>query len=128
MTLTDILIDIQQRETGAPVASDVATQLRELAVEFGVEGNPCWLLPIFEAVQQGRVVLPPVFFERENSDPYSFLGEVEALLGWKSEDEGESQQIDFPRLGWRVYISNESHSPITGRGGSQYQVTPLQPH
>jgi hypothetical protein len=62
----------------------------------------------------------------ENSDPYSYLGEVEALLGWKYEDEGECQLIEFPKLGWRIYISNETHSPTTGRAGSEYQVTALQ--
>jgi hypothetical protein len=50
VTITDILIDIQQREAGAPLASDVKAQLHELAVEFGVENNPRWLLPMFEAV------------------------------------------------------------------------------
>jgi hypothetical protein len=39
---------------------------------------------------------------------------------------GEYESIEFPKLGWRIYISNESHSPTTGRGGSMYQVTALQ--
>jgi hypothetical protein len=126
VTITDILIDIQQHETGAPLDSDVTTQLRELAVEFGVEDNPGWLLPIFEAVRNSHAILSPVFFEKESSDPSSYLAEVEALLKWKYEDEGEYESIEFPKLGWRIYISNESHSPTTGRGGSTYQVTALQ--
>jgi hypothetical protein len=76
-------------------------------------------------VEQGREVLSPVFFERENSDAYSYLVEVAELLKWKAEFEGEYEVIEFPGIGWRIYISNESSSPITGRGGSEYRVTRL---
>jgi hypothetical protein len=128
VTLTDTLIEIQQREHGAPLAAGVIAELRELALEFGVEDNPRWLLPIFRAVQEGHAVSPPVFFEREGSDPHSYLAEVAALLQWKYESEGEYNLIDFPVLGWRIYISHESRSPITGGGGSEFQVTPLPAH
>jgi hypothetical protein len=49
------------------------------------------------------------------------------LLRWKYESEGEYNLIEFPKLGWRIYISNETSSPTTGRGGSEYEVTPLKP-
>ena len=124
--LTDILIDIQQRETGVPLAGDVATELRELADTYSVEDDPRFLLPIFAAVQQDRAISPPVFFEFEGSDPHSYLAEAAELLRWNFESEGEYTQIEFPNLGWRVYISHESRSPVTGRGGSDYEVTPLQ--
>lgn len=125
--LTDILIDIQQRETGAPVAAERVAELRQLAEEFGVEDKPPWLLSMFKAVQQGQVVSPPIFFELEDSDPYSYLAEVAPLLRWKYESEGEYNLIEFPKLGWRIYISNETSSPTTGSGGSEYEVTPLNP-
>jgi len=122
--LTDILIDIQQRERGAPLAPELILELRELAREFGVEEGPPWLLSMFLAVQHGRAVDPPVFFEFEGSDPYSYLAEVASLLGWKYESEGEYNNIEFPKLGWRIYISNEASSP-TGKSGSKYDVAPL---
>jgi hypothetical protein len=125
MTITDILIEIQQRETGSPLAADVQKELRDLALEFGVEGNPRWLLPVFEAVQSGRAVSPPVFFERDDSDTHSYLAEVRILLRWKAVNEGEYELIDFPNLGWRVYLGHESASPTNGVSGSEYQVTPL---
>jgi hypothetical protein len=128
MTITDILIDIQQRETGLPLAPDAQKELRDLAVEFGVEDNPRWLLPVFEAVRLGRTVSPPVFFERDNSDTHSYLAEVRVLLRWKAVNEGEYELIDFPNLGWRIYLGHESASPITGKSGSEYQVTSLPAH
>jgi len=125
MALTDVLIGIHQRETGAPLSPDMIDELRELAETYNVDTHPGWLLPIFEAVEQGREVSPPIFFEREDSDPYSYLVEVAGLLGWKAEFEGEYEQIDLPVLGWRIYICNEARSPTTGRGGSTYQITRL---
>lgn len=125
MGLIDVLLRIQQRETRAPLAASVVSEMHELADTYHIDNDPGWLLPIFEAVEQGREIFPSVFFERENSDAYSFLVEVSELLKWKAEFEGEHELIEFPELGWRIYISNESHSPITGRGGSEYQVTHL---
>jgi hypothetical protein len=124
--LTDILIDIQQRETGAPIPKERVAELRELAAEFAVEDKPPWLLSMFKAVQQGQAVSSPVFFERENSDPYSYMGEAAELLGWKYGNEGEYEVVEFTNLGWRIYISNEASSP-TGKSGSKYVVTPLRP-
>lgn len=63
VTLTDILIDIQQREAGASLAPNVVTQ-RELAVEFGVEDNPRWLLPIFKVVPETFLRRPAQFSDR----------------------------------------------------------------
>lgn len=123
--LTDILLDIQQRETGGLVPAECRVELHQLAEEFHVEDRPPWLISMFKAVQQGQAVSPPVFFEFEDSDPYSYLAEVASLLRWKYESEGEYNQIEFPNLGWRIYISNEASSPITGRGGSTYEVMRL---
>lgn len=127
VTLTDIVIDIQQRETGAPLAADVVAELRELATDYGVEGDPRWLLPVFAAVQHGQAISSPVFFERESSDPHSYLFEIATLLRWRFEHPGEYDAIEFPKLGWRIHLSHEAISPATGRGGSAYQVTPLSP-
>lgn len=123
--LTDILIDIQQRETGTPLTAECVAELRELAREFHVEDGPPWLLSMFQAVQRGHAVSPPQFFDRENSDPYSYMGEVAELLSWEYENEGEYEIIAFPKLGWRIYISNEASSP-TGQAGSKYDVAPLK--
>jgi hypothetical protein len=123
--LTDIVIDIQQRETGSSLASGLVTELRELADTYGVDGSPYWLLPIFSAVQRGRIISPPVYFERESSDPYSYLFELAMLLNWKFEHPGEYEAIEFPRLGWQIYLCHETYSPTTGAAGSSYEVTPL---
>ena len=128
MPLTDIVIEIQQRETGAPLANDLVAELRELADTYGVEDDPRWLLPVFTAVQQGHTILEPVFIECESSDPDSYLFELAVLLQWKFEHPGEYDAIEFPRLGWRIYLSREARSLTTGRGGSTYKVTPLRPH
>jgi len=124
--LTDIVVDIQQRETGAQLASDLVTELRELADTYGVEDNPRWLLPIFAAVQQGHAISPPVFFQRESSDPHSYLFELALLLHWNFDHPGEYDAIELPRLGWRIYLCHETHSPVTGVSGSSYEVTRLE--
>lgn len=125
MQLTDIIVDIQQRETGAPLAGELVAELRELADTYGVDENPRWLLPIFSAVQQGHAVSPPIFFEREGSDPHSYLFELAMLLHWRFEHPGEYDAIEFPRLGWRIYLCHETHSATTGVAGSSYEVTRL---
>ena len=122
--LTDIIVDIQQRESGASLGEEVITQLREIADTYDVDRNPRWLEPIFNAVQHGRAISPPIFFEFENSDPHSFLAEAAELLHWHFESEGEYTLIAFPRLGWRIYISNEASSP-SGKSGSKYDVAPI---
>ena len=124
--LTDILVDIQQRETGVPLPPERLTELRELAAEFGVENEPPWLLSMFKAVQHGQAVSSPVFFHSE-SNPYSYIGEVADMLGWNYHNEGEYQVIAFPHLGWRIYISHEALSPGEKKSGSEYQVTRLAP-
>ncbi len=127
MTLTDVVIDIHQRETGEPLAADVVAELRELADTYGVDEDPRWLLPVFTAVQRGQAISPPVFFERESSDPHTYLLELALLLGWKFDHPGEYDAIELPRLGWRIFLGHEAISPTTGRGGSTYQVSPLGP-
>ena len=122
--LTDIIVDLQQRETGAPLDEAVVARLWEIADTYDVDRNPRWLEPIFTAVQQDRAVSPPVFFEFENSDPHSYLAEVADQLHWHFESDGEYTLIAFPRLGWRIYISNEASSPI-GKSGSKYDVAPI---
>jgi hypothetical protein len=122
--LTDIIVDIQQRETGAPLEEAVVAELREIADTYDVDRSPSWLEPIFTAVQQGRAISPPVFFEFEGSDPHSYLAEAAELLHWQFESEGEYTLIAFPRLGWRIYISHEASSP-TGKSGSKYDVAPI---
>jgi hypothetical protein len=124
MSLTDIIVDIQQRETGAPLTDALIGELRELADTYGVETNPRWLLPIFAAVQHGRAIPSPVFFEFEGSDPHSYLFELALLLGWKFEHPGEYDAIEFPGLGWRIFISHEASS-ADGKSGSKYVVVPL---
>ncbi len=124
--LTDILVDIQQRETGLLLPPERIIELRELAAEFGVEDKPPWLLSMFSAIQHGQAISLPVYFYMENSDPYSYIGEIAALLGWKYDNEGEYEVIAFPNLGWRIYISHEALSPA-GKSGSEYAVTPLRP-
>jgi hypothetical protein len=126
VALTDIVIDIQQRETGAALAPELVAELRELAETYGVDDDPRWLLPVFSAVQRGQAISPPVFFERESSDPHSYLLEVGLLLRWKFEHPGEYDAIELPRLGWRIFLGHEAISPTTGRGGSTYEVTPLR--
>ena len=126
MTLTDVVIDIHQRETGEPLAEDLVAELRELADAYGVDDEPRWLLPVFTAVQRGQEITPPVFFERESSDPHSYLLELALLLRWKFDHPGEYDDIEFPRLGWRVYVSHEAISPTTRRGGSSYEVSRLR--
>ena len=124
MTLTEIIVDIQRREAGVAVAPEVERELKELAEEFGVDKEPTWLRSIFEAVQQGRTVSPPVFFEWTGSDPYSYVGEIAALLNWQYDNQGEYEVLDFPATGRRVFIGHEAHSP-TGHGGSSYEITAL---
>src|SRR5262245_4863503 len=108
MTLTDILITIQQREIGTSLADNLIADMHELAETYQIDSDPQWLHPISEAVEQGREVFLPVFFERENSDIYSYLVEMAQLLKWSVAFEGECDLIEFPKLGWRIYISNES--------------------
>ena len=126
MALSDIVIDLQQRETGDRLAPDLVAELRELADTYGVEENPRWLLPVFSAVQRGQAISPPVFFERESSDPHTYLLELAMLLDWRFEHPGEYDALELPGLGWRVFLSHEAISPTTGRGGSTYEVTPLR--
>ncbi len=125
MTLSDLVIAIHQRETGAPLSDAQIHELRELADEYGVDTDPRWLLPLFTAIQRGEAVPTPVFFERAGSDPHSYLFELALTLRWKSEHQGEYDEIELPKLGWRIYLSHEARSPTTGRGGSNYTVTRL---
>jgi hypothetical protein len=125
MTLSDIILDIQRRETDAALSPELEARVRDVADEFGVDANPSWLLPIFEAVQQGRIVTPPTFFPYGSSDPHSFLAEIILVLGWKAHQEGEYDLLEFPRLGRRVDISHEALSPDRTTGGSSYEVTAL---
>lgn len=120
-----MIIDVQQRETGALLDAGLVAELRELADTYDVDANPRWLLPMFAAVQQDRAISPPVFFERESSDSQSYLFEVAMLFHWKFEHPGEYDAIEFPRLGWRIYLCHETHSPTTGVAGSSYEVTRL---
>lgn len=124
MTLTEIAIDIHQRETGTQLTEELAAELRDLAETCGVESNPRWLLPLLSAVQEGHVISPPVFVEFEDSDLHTYLLELGLLLHWKFEHPGEYDAIEFPRLGWRIYVSHEASSPA-GKPGSKYDVARL---
>jgi hypothetical protein len=123
--LTDIIVDIQQRETGTPLDDVAVAQLRDLADTYDVDRDPRWLEPIFTAVQQARTISPPIFFEFEGSDRHSFLAEVAELLRWHFESEGEYTLITFPNLGSRIYISNEASS-LSGKSGSKYDVAQIK--
>ena len=125
MGLTDIVVDIQTRETGKPIASDLIARLRDLADEYGMDENPAWLLPIFDAVQRDRVISPAVFFERSGSDPHSYLYELIQLFHWKGKQPGEYILIEFPKLGLRVYISHEAYDASSKRSGSSYEIARL---
>lgn len=125
MPLTDIVIDIHQRETGVPLSEALVAELRELAGTYGVDEDPRWLLPIFAAVQQGSEIAQPVFIESDDTDPDSYLFELATMLNWKFDHPGEYDAVEFPRLGRRIYVSREARSPISGQGGSTYKVTAI---
>ena len=123
MTLSDLVIDLQARASGTPLPAERAAAVRDLADEYGVDADPGWLLPLLTAAHDGREVPRPVFFDYDDSDRQTYLFELATLLGWKIDSAGEYTEIDLP--GWRLYVSNEAHSPTTGRGGSSYTVTRL---
>ena len=124
MSLSDMLIDIQRRETGADLSMDLRTELEEIADAYSVNRAPHWLLPIFEAVRVGKDTAVELF-DFAGSDPSTFLYEAALLLKWHHVDTGEDITIEFPNLNRKVYISHEAHAP-NGHGCSSYRVSALR--